>query len=163
MAEKKPTTKTESGIAGGALVVSIDGGDTPRTWRTDMSRLATATFELLAEGETTLLILKTSNDSETIHAYPSKAEAAAGLQSVTAALFAQPQFTALAAPLSAGGGLAQPPRSSVLGRIFRTIFYLLLALVCIAIFTVVAQTRKVENANKSGTGIPMTADQMFGK
>jgi hypothetical protein len=158
----KPLVRVEARVAGGALVVSIAGGDAPKVWRADLSRLSAAAFELKDGGGETALVLKTPEGAETVHAFQSRAEAVAGLQAVTLALFAQP------APSLA----AHAKPSGFWGRLLKTIFYFLAALISVVLLWALLQTSTPgpgglpppsPQAKDGKTGVPLPAEQMFGK
>lgn len=158
--------KAEARVAGGALVVSFPGqpasGETPKVWRADMARLSPAAFELREDGEKTALVLKTPAAAEDIHAFADKAAAAAALQAITQALFAQnPPVTAPAAP-----------KGGFWGRFLRTVVYILVLLVCIVVLGVFLKFKTMGPEGllgaggppvREGKGVPMPADRMFGK
>jgi hypothetical protein len=167
----KPLIRTEAKVAGGALVVSVSGGDAPKVWRSDLSRLSAAAFELKDEGANgsvgAAVVLKTPAGAETVHVYPGRAEAVAGLQAITQALFTQQGMTP-AAPVRASGGLW--------GKFFKTIFYILAVMVCVVVLFVIMMPKvsgpgmtpvppRTGAAPEGGgkTGVPLPADKLFGK
>jgi hypothetical protein len=164
-----PAIKTDARVTGGALVVSVLGSEAPWVWRSDMSRLSVAAFEIREEGGACTLVLKTPEGVEKLHAFNDRSAAVAALNAVTRALFAQ-QGTA---PVG-----AKP--LSFWGKLLRTVGYLLAAMASLLVLWVFMHVRSPEQgrlplmqSQKMGLtipghpeikpGVPLPADQMLGK
>ena len=156
MAGKK--VYTEARVAGGALVVSVLGGDAPRAWRADMTRLGSASFELEEGKDGVAVVMKAGDDAETVYAFPDRAEAVAALQAVTRALFSYEQAVAAAhahhAPARTGPGF--------LGKVFRAVFWLFIIFVCFVMIKAV-MTPTPAGMDAAPAGAPVPADEVFGQ
>jgi hypothetical protein len=154
----KPGTRTEAKVTNGALVVSFTGEGLPKVWRAEIGHLSSTAFELKDAQDKTALVMKTPQNTEEVFAFSDKASAAAGLQAITQALFSDTH----------AGGSAPARKSGFFGKLFKTLFFSALALICVAVLVTVSKTKPLDLGagvapSAVKTGVPVPADEMFGK
>jgi hypothetical protein len=154
---EKANVKVEARIAGGALVVSFMDDGLPKVWRTDIARLASAAFELKEDQGKFCLILKTPTGVEDIFLFTGRGDAALGLQAITQALFSGDHGTS---------SVSAQKKSGFFGKLLKVILYSIIVVLCLMALTIFLHAK---STNMGGglplvrEGMPVPADQMFGK
>lgn len=155
----------EARIADHALVVSFPDERQPRVWRKDLTGVTSSVTEIQeGAGKFTLAITDSATGlAETIGVFTDKTAAQAAMQAVAGAL--------LQGNSAATSGKTCPARR-LLGRIFRLALWLvaLAVVILIMLSTFMPQNDKlVKNSiapvspAPMKTGVPVPADQLFGR